>query len=862
MNALLKKEIRLLLPSWGVAMLLAMVQAAVSPYDFYDAWLVLFGLVSLALSTIGREASLNTFASLLAQPADRVRLWQMKLSVLAGAFLTVLLVWLAAFAFSCGRFRGEDFDRASAYHLFIAICFIASTTFTGGLWTTLLLRQMAGAFWLTLLVPVTLFSLASVFFVNSETDYLAIAILSVVNGVYSLAGFLFARRLFFRAQDVGWSGGSIVLPEWKLFRGSAAVRRRRPWFALLKKEWLLQQGILGGAVALFFLHASMIALRILHPFPKDSAGDVLTSVVWLLWVVLPVLLGCLSVAEERKLGIIESQLCLPVSRRFQFAVKAAMVLGWGILLGGVMPLLLEGIGLALGSQNPMFMTNHQIKSDPILFLFWLLALSAGLALVSLFASSLAKQFLEAVGIALLTLVVFGLCAQAFTNQGMVFYDSIAPHAILYLLVGVPTLAVALLWLAYLNYHNLRAGWRLARRIALGAVGTVAFTIIGQAAIYHRAWEIFLPTEPSHGPAKLLSANPPLLCADPSWNEFHVQLPNGRIWFDRVGYGNRHGFRSIIHRYLNPFPVSIGLQGFITGSNWVSLTIRDMDISNDQRGHRETVGVKADGTLWISGNSDFEGWDGKQLTQFGDESNWLAASRSDNDPSILLLKKDGTLWRWGTHLWSPTNSPLLYPALRELTPYRIGTDSDWKDIAPNKFLAQKADGSTWKVQNHWREWDGYSKDPSDTLIKYGDRIRRDTNFDQVDFSRGRSQNLSEGHILKNGTLWLREPAKGYFVSQVGKETDWDSFAPLGQASVALKTDGTLWQLNGYHHIPIRLGIHQDWVALTSIGAGVVTLAADGSLWLWPVRDTYSYDETLLQLPKQPQYLGNVYALAKN
>jgi hypothetical protein len=60
----------------------------------------------------------------------------------------------------------------------------------------------------------------------------------------------------------------------------------------------------------------------------------------------------------------------------------------------------------------------------------------------------------------------------------------------------------------------------------------------------------------------------------------------------------------------------------------------------------------------------------------------------------------------------------------------------------------------------------------------------------------------------------------------------------------------------------LGIHQDWVALTSIGAGVVTLAADGSLWLWPVRDTYSYDETLLQLPKQPQYLGNVYALAKN
>src|ERR1039457_6706923 len=97
MNPLVKKEIRLLLPSFIVAVLLAMVQAITRPYDFYVTSLLFFGLTIMALTTIGREASLNTFSSLVALPAERIRIWTTKLSVLAAAFLTVFLVWLAAF---------------------------------------------------------------------------------------------------------------------------------------------------------------------------------------------------------------------------------------------------------------------------------------------------------------------------------------------------------------------------------------------------------------------------------------------------------------------------------------------------------------------------------------------------------------------------------------------------------------------------------------------------------------------------------------------------------------------------------------------------------------------------------------------
>src|SRR5208337_2356300 len=126
MNALVKKEIRLLLPSFTVAVLLALVQAITRPYDFYVATLLFFGLTIMALTTIGRESSLNTFSLLLAQPAERLRIWQIKLSVLAGAFLIVFAVWLLAFGHALQNPNVDASNREDAYNLFITSCLIAT----------------------------------------------------------------------------------------------------------------------------------------------------------------------------------------------------------------------------------------------------------------------------------------------------------------------------------------------------------------------------------------------------------------------------------------------------------------------------------------------------------------------------------------------------------------------------------------------------------------------------------------------------------------------------------------------------------------------------------------------------------------
>ena len=873
MNALVKKEIRLLLPSWIVTMLLALVQAITRPYDFYVATLLFFGLTIMALTTIGRETSLNTFSLQLAQPAERLRIWNTKLSVLAIAFLIVFGVWLAAFGIALKNSNVDASNREDSYNLFITICLIVTATFTGGLWTTLLIRQLAGAFWLTLLVPATLSGFSGAFLAPNQSNNLLIAVLCVVFAIYSVGGFLFARWLFFRAQDVGWSGGVISLPEWKFFKArsenAVSSRNRKPIFALVKKEFQLQQASLMGAVGLLALHIGVIVLRKYHHFAKDSAGELLTAIFWMLWLVMAPVIGSMAVAEERRLGVMEGQLCLPVSRRVQFAIKGFLTLFLGILLGGVMPMLLEGTAFRFGAYNRMFTPEMGLW-----FPFGIVVFSAWLVLVSFFASTLARSFLQAVGLAIATFFGCMLLIPIFTSNRMILFDSISVHSILPLVITVPTLIVTLLWLAYLNFKNFRDGWPLWRRNLLGFAGAFVFIVVTTIALYHRVWEIFEPLEPPHGPAKYSLANPPIL------NNLLVRLPDGRVWFDYLNYGGYDSDASkikwLLRLRVDPLPKSAGAQRFVAGSNWLSATVQRVDFLRNYKegisqtnnhivGYLDTVGVKVDGTLWISDASKNGAWTGDKMNHFGNETNWQQLVRAHYE--VLLLKNNGTLWRWGTNHFDWSNWQTNWPSLRTYPLHQIGTDSDWKEIYSRwGNLARKADGSVWKVGVNDKSGEN--------------ELRRDTNLDQVAFQTlSLSGNGEMAYVRPDGTLWMswdyQQNGKDVYSGfvRVGTETNWTAVTLNWQKMVALKSDGSLWQWHFFHpwnmnqgqlilaaqEPPNRLGIHNDWVAIANTWEDVIALAADGSLWLWPNRDQYERS-TLLKLPKQPQFLGNVFGKA--
>jgi alpha-tubulin suppressor-like RCC1 family protein len=244
-----------------------------------------------------------------------------------------------------------------------------------------------------------------------------------------------------------------------------------------------------------------------------------------------------------------------------------------------------------------------------------------------------------------------------------------------------------------------------------------------------------------------------------------------------------------------------------------------------------------------------------MIQFGDETNWqqVAKSYGGRFGNFLLLKSDGTLWRWGTNHFNWDGLVTNWPTVRNSKPYQIGTNSDWKEIG------RKTDGSAWAVVVD-----------SKTGI---DRIGRWTNMDQIP-----PQTVSQvgddavAYVQKDGTLWVcnrtyseaKNSWEGAGFLQVPVGTGWTAVAVTYHMMVALKSDGSLWQwkfergsaTEALHVAPTRLGIHDDWVGLAGTWGGAVSLAADGSLWFWPDRKYYGNDE-LIKLPKQPQFLGNVF-----
>jgi ABC-type transport system involved in multi-copper enzyme maturation permease subunit len=911
MNALVKKEIRLLLPSFLAVLALAILIPwfSLKDPDVSYVWMpicIFFGSVLLGVDSFGREFSLGTFSGLMSQPMERRKIWRTKITVL---FTAAILIFIAYFISSDFLFHhaltmliwkwnpkiiGADF-RNGMFGAGAAILI----ALVGGLWTTLLLRQIAAAFWITLIVPVGILMLI-VFLGSNFFPHMPEYTIFIAAGVYCVAGFLFAHRLFHRAQDATWTGGIISFSSWRYFESGAkksiSVRRQKPFSALLKKEFQLQSISLFCAGALLALHIGVFILRACYGnFHKNELADVFSEFFWTFWLVMPLVIGCMAVAEERKLGVMESQFCLPASRRFQFIVKFILVMIFGVLLGGFMPMLLEMTAAHLGAPNEYFKPTNNYDTGtffsftPVIFMT---ILSAALALIGFFASTLAKNFLQALSIAIVSIVTAFLFVQFldgnwfpvhYGNQpeslvlwGMKFWGAVLP-----IFIGVLTIIIFIPWLAARNFNHYIESRQLWRRNIFGIVGAILFVFASSAAIYNRVWEIFEPAEPPHGAAKFSLSDAPKLQGDLQDN-IQVRFSDGRVWFDSLRdfyYENEYRRWKVLWLAITrPFPKSAGPEQFMGGSNWISVAGAQRVYfwdpqgtvppnANRVQGYLDTVGIQPDGSLWISSEAKPVDWTGAKMVRFGDETNWRQVV-SLYQRSFLLLKTDGTLWEWKNQNFSWNGWRTNWPSVRKSKPQQIGTNSDWQEIISMWFdLAKKTNGNIWTI-----EYAGKTNDVS---------FKRATNYDQIAFQNssfglgGGSGYERAAYIGKNGALWIRNiylnnsdenanPALTGFL-QVGAETNWLAVAISWDRMVALKNDGSLWQwpldkkttAEAIKIPPAPLGIHHDWVGVTSVWQGIISLAADGSLWFWPSPES---QDVLLKLPKQPQLLGNIFGNA--
>jgi len=298
MNALVRKEIRLLLPAWIVAMVVTVVPAWWSavglPDDMgYAVGGLALGSLILSLASYGQEFSVGTFPQSLAQPLPRMQLWRLKVGMLGVAMFSIFLAGLVKYVPLLIEAHYRHIPQI-AFTLAMVMLINGSlvfAAFAGGLWTTLLFRQIAAAFWFTLLIPSAFFLFTWIVTqkmlqppVESRIpEYCAFAILLL----YSMAGFLWARRLFLRAQDTVWTGGTISLPTWvgSRSRPHAGAQIRGPFRALLSKEIQAHQVSLLLSAVLVAFHLVAIALRKAE-FVQSSTEKTFSQVLsfwWSLW---------------------------------------------------------------------------------------------------------------------------------------------------------------------------------------------------------------------------------------------------------------------------------------------------------------------------------------------------------------------------------------------------------------------------------------------------------------------------------------------------------------------------------------------------------------------------------------------------
>ncbi len=219
------------------------------------------------------------------------------------------------------------------------------------------------------------------------------------------------------------------------------------------------------------------------------------------------------------------------------------------------------------------------------------------------------------------------------------------------------------------------------------------------------------------------------------------------------------------------------------------------------GNLFSLGIKEDGTLWGCGNTLYGvlGMGGltnsiDTFAQVGTDSGWTAV---DGGNRHSLGIRNGKLYSWGDNWYGQlghgTQNNQIY------TPTQIGTDSNWYQvIATFKSIALKTDGTLWA-------W-------------------------------GRNNN---GQLGIGNTINQNAPV------QIGTDTNWAAInGEVGQHTLALKKDGTLWtwgqnnfgQLglgftNNYVDTPTQVGTANDWVDIASGSYHSMALKADGTLWSW-------------------------------
>jgi ABC-type transport system involved in multi-copper enzyme maturation permease subunit len=355
-SALLVKEGRALAPIW-VGAVATMVAGAQAELFFASLLMFVVGAAALGAFSIGHEYAHHTLTSLLAQPLTRSRLLLSKIVVLAP--MLILLSVAAALVLS----RAEGIERTLGVGTIgtgwrVAIVLMPALL---GLcvapWLTMLFRSPMAGLVFTLAVPAALWISGQIAYAASlDFDFVAIEVgnpfayaptlVLITTGVIvvSIVAAVHGRALFagLEALDTARDLWPFTLKRLSPAHSAVAsdrrgVRRRGPLLLVVQKELRLY----GSAVALAALYAVGWTAMWVAGTNAYIAGGSIEALADMYGLFIAVLVGAISVAEERALGTADMQILQPWRFWKLPMVKLATAGFVAVVLGLVVPTGLE-----------------------------------------------------------------------------------------------------------------------------------------------------------------------------------------------------------------------------------------------------------------------------------------------------------------------------------------------------------------------------------------------------------------------------------------------------------------------------------------------------------------------------------------
>lgn len=250
------------------------------------------------------------------------------------------------------------------------------------------------------------------------------------------------------------------------------------------------------------------------------------------------------------------------------------------------------------------------------------------------------------------------------------------------------------------------------------------------------------------------------------------------------------------------------------------------------GSQHSIALRDNGTIFTWGkNSDgalglgTQVWEVEYPTQIGFDEDWVDVTAGTN--FSLAVKKDGTLWGWGSNYKYALSEDNIFLYGSEV-PIRVGKDNDWARIYCTYFhiVGLKKDGSLW-------EWGANDILGFETIEK-PKRIGK--NNDWLTVSIGDEYVLA---LKKDSTLWgygtnlMYQLGDSTFngaddFKKISENDKWKSFSTYFYTSFGIKADGTLWTW-GYNTLddlneftdeknllstPTQIGQQTDWIEVKS------------------------------------------------